>query len=231
MKAKIKGAYDFLNRHKWYIYGATAVLIIVLIATNKWNGGYSHASGILPPQYEIRAGQQNFKPLESPLPKWGKMVTIDAELDSSCFYSWRDWSFDRDWWDWNKLKGVTSFFGANNKTSAMVGWRPANIKGFMLTPYVNDKKGKAHYADGSDAFFIEVNQPFRVTIELQKNKAVYTFTAGDKAKTYTISQWRRPWHGIYREVGTWIGGANNEPGPYGGAATQDMKLLARMKLN
>lgn len=181
--------------------------------------------------YEIQPCQQNFNPLESPLPKFGTRFDITAILDSTCFYSYSDWKFDRDWFDWNKLKGVTAAFSANNRNTVMVGWRPSNIDNFMvLTPYINTRKGKAKFEDRSSGFVVECNKPFTVDIRIYSRQTQFTFKQGDIERKYTY-RFKRPFPTIWREVGTWIGGENNDPygQPFGGAATQYMKIEARIK--
>jgi hypothetical protein len=179
--------------------------------------------------YTIQAGEQNFKPLESPLPKVGRSFEITGIFDSTAYYSYASWSFDKDWFDWNKLKGVTCAASANNKSTVMVGFRPSNIDGFMVvTPYINDRKERAKYEPLGSGFVVECNKKFKVKINIYSKQTQFIFEQGNNKRSYTY-KFKRPFFPIWREVGTWMGGANNEPGRFGGYATQYMEIQARLK--
>jgi|GEM_PF-6879906 len=170
-------------------------------------------------EYNIKQGKQNFSPTESIWPIYRpKGFDLVAVLDSSCWYSQEDWTYDvdGDWYDWNKLKGITNYFTPNNHTSALIAWRPDTIPyHFQIAPYTNYPK--ATWTVG-DPVVVAANMPINCSADFSKRKVEYTIQ--DQETTHGFA--RRIWFG--RETGTWMGGANNSEGPFGGPASKDMWL-------
>lgn len=170
-------------------------------------------------QYNVKKGKQNFSPNESLWPVYRpKGFQLTAVLDSSCWYSQEDWTtdLDRDWYDWNKLKGVTNYFTANNHTSALIAWRPDEKENhFQIAAYTNFPK--TNWIVG-EPVIVKAGQEFSAEGMISRRKVNYTIQ--DQKTEHPFA--RRIWFG--RETGTWIGGANNSEGPFGGEASQDMKM-------
>lgn len=180
-------------------------------------------------RYTIKAGKQNFKPREPIFPRCAKGFEIKALLDESCWWSSEDWQGDRDRQDWNKLAGITSAFSANNKRSAMIAWRPADAPNtFLLTAYTNDKKGGwQHGRTGLEAITVHAGETFKAEVfineELLRYEADYRIITA-RGEFWCNHKFDKPLFNFYRRIGTWIGGANNSPGDFGGEASQDMSL-------
>ena len=176
-------------------------------------------------KYTIQPGQQNFKPLDSFWPRFNvKKFTVLARFAPSCYYSLQDWEGDRDWYDWNKLKGVTDFFSANNSRSCMVAWRPhVSDNHIEISAYVNYPGSEIKV---QPLGVIECGKIFEVTVRMRGDESEFSYSDGE-TETTAFLRYRRAW--VSREVGTWVGGAGNAEGPYGGAATQYMELEAEVK--
>jgi len=173
-------------------------------------------------KYTIKKGKQNFKPLDNFLPKFGKKrFEVTFVFDESCYYSLNDWGGDNDFYDLNKLKGVTNFFSANNKQSVMLAWRPVKdaLNTFDIFAYVNQKNGDFSYS-WLGHVMAGIEETF--WLEWEKSKAIF----GWKNETYWEEEIKRPC--VMRGIGTWIGGENNSKGEFGGVASQDMSLIAKM---
>ena len=179
--------------------------------------------------YKIKAGQSNFNPIENPLPRFGvDGFEMAIRFDRSAWWSPEDWQGDKDRNDWNKGKGVTWYLSWNDCSSAMIAWRPSGEKYvFDLMPYTNPGCGK----------WITTRNP----VQVYAGEVAYARAITNRREVYyeidyfgNITEykheWRRPWPWIAREVGTSVGGANNSPGPYGGKASQDMKIEAAFRL-
>ena len=172
--------------------------------------------------YTILPGQSNFRPLENPKPRRCSGFEVAFRFAPSCWWSVEDWEGDKDREDWNKLKGLTYFFSANNRCSAMIAWRPADdMNVFEVTAYTNDKKGGWEVT----------GQPVRIYAGEVCYARCYLGPRWIEyeveyfgVKTRYAHAWNRPWLKLFREIGTSIGGANNAEGPYGGEATQPMEM-------
>ena len=175
-------------------------------------------------EYTIAPGQSNFRPLENPAPIFMPSgFRVAFKFDPSCWYSLEDWEGDIDWYDINKLKGLTYFFSANNRCSALIGWRPAKAENtFEVMPYTNDRKGRFQFSPG---ILVYAGEMVYAESYIGPNHVEYRLKYYGVETSYK-HDFNRPWLRVFREVGTSIGGANNSPGKYGGYATQDMKLWA-----
>jgi len=175
--------------------------------------------------YTIQPGQSNFRPLDIPWPRFGvRAFEVRAMFQPSCYYSLSEWEGDDDWYDWNKLKGITEFWTPNNCRACMVAWRPdAKREWFQVAAYVNYPGTNVQVAHLG---IIPAGVPFSVRVKMRGDEAVFEYD-GDGIRKSIALAYRRPW--VCREVGTWIGGADNEPGQYGGKATKYMELLADVK--
>lgn len=172
--------------------------------------------------YEIKAGKQDFRPVSSWKPYWvSQGFDGYAILDPSCWY---DWEGDRDVKDWNKLVGITKAWTANNNHSAMIAWRPASerfvfeVCGYTNYPGVGWKAGPPVKILAGERFYFEGR--------IWKNAAKYQIE--NERVEHPFS---RHWLPVYREITPWIGGKNNEPGQYGGKASQAMSLQLQYRIH
>lgn len=174
-------------------------------------------------EYNVKKGNQNFKPNESLWPVMNpKGFKLDAMIDSSCWYSLEDWNNDRDWFDYNKLKGITNYFTANNHTSALIAWRPhTEPYKFQIAAYTNYPK--SGWTIGKPVT-VAANTIFSCEADLTKKKVTYSIQGQTTEHAFAKRIW------MARRTGTWMGGANNSDGPYGGAASKDMKMWIEFDL-
>lgn len=173
-------------------------------------------------EYTVQAEKQNFKPNESFLPYIApKGFEVLAYFDSTSWYSLEEWAGDRDWYDWNKLSGLTNAFTANNKQTVMYAWRPDSTAYLIqVAAYTNDKRG------GFTAGPVELVPCGELFIgKVNWTSEVARYTYGETAIDHKIT---RPY--VVRHTGTWIGGADNSPGPFGGRAHKEMKLRIDMRV-
>jgi len=170
--------------------------------------------------YTIKPGQWNFRPLESWRPRFVvRGFSGWAKFDES---AWFDWEGDRDARDWNKLKGLTRYIGANNHHSAIIAWRPAEERGvFEVAAYTNYPGARWIVGELVKA---KAGEKVHFEAVIYKRKVQYKIQS-----SLTGHDFRRCT--IMREIGTSIGGANNSPGEYGGKATQEMKIEVEMKIH
>lgn len=184
-------------------------------------------------KYTITEGKQNFKPIDNPFPRRAKEFQVIARLTESCYYSFEDWDQDQDWNDWNKLKGLSWFFSDNAYDSALIGWRPGEAKNtFQISPYTRNGK-ESHQALSRDkAIVVKADETFKVTVKIYRKVVHYDIETADGDHHYVTHNLKRKKPRWYREMGTWIGGANNdaEGKPYGGKATKDMTLYAKLRI-
>lgn len=188
----------------------------------------------------VNEGNQNFKPLDPFIP-FGAMLhyfKLDMHLYPSAYWSTDEWSYtdvggdmqlDRDYFDWNKGPGITRATNANNKTSVMIGWRPSGViqDAWEVCVYFNNPDGSFNQ---SKPLVLEYPGVAELHLHWEKNKIKYSLVTNSNVlnggRVDGEYEMRRPRLG-YRWVGTWIGGANNSPGPYGGEAHKRMEMAVR----
>lgn len=180
--------------------------------------------------YTVKPGKANFRPLENPLPVFNpKGFEIVFKFLPGGWCSKDDYSFiddnsksvlDKDRDDLQKIKGITHFFSANNKRTAMFafsfGDQPETYK---LFAYTNDKKGNFKW---SRPIIVESNEVVAGTCEFVDGKAVYNLAT--EGGLYLNESHDFKSFKIGREVGTYAGGANNSPGPFGGKAVKELSI-------
>lgn len=175
-------------------------------------------------EYKIKKGKQNFKPNENFWPiKLPNNVTLSMAFDSSAYWSFNDWEQDKDYFDINKGVGYTHAFSKNNSQSFFIGWRPKKDcdQTFETFIYVNDNKTKWYISESLD---VATNEVVVADLTLGTNTLEYCLKNNITELTGEL-----PWEPITlaREAGTWIGGANNSEGPYGGKSTQNMIMYGK----
>ena len=180
--------------------------------------------------YSIKKGRTAFRPMACQLPALiYSGFSFTATLDSSCWFSADDVGGDKDRADWLKLTGITSAFSLNNKRSALIAFRPTDVPDvFAITAYTNDSKGG--WKIGGPGFKIatvKAGEEFsgRMRFEQYLFTNAVSYYIDTPSGTFTATHdFDTPWHCLYREITPWWGGANNSPGPYGGAAPKDATL-------
>lgn len=188
----------------------------------------------------VKEGDHNFKPIEPILP-FGANVhffKMDMHLYPSAYWSTDDWTYrapdgsaqlDRDYFDWNKGPGITRATNANNKTSVMIGWRPLGVvrNAWEVCVYFNNPDGSFNQ---SRPLILVHPGVVELHLHWEKNKIKYSLVSNsDRLNAGRVDgeySMRRPRLG-YRWTGTWMGGDNNSPGPFGGPAFQDMQMAVR----
>ncbi len=165
--------------------------------------------------YSVHTGQTNFRPLENPLPRFNaKGFELEFLFHKGGWCSREEWGGDQDYYDWQKLKGLTGFFSLNNRNSAMFAFRYGEQEeSYQIAPYTNFK-GRWKV---SQEIIILAGQPVTVQAVFGKDKVTYYY--GPLRVEHDFK--RRL---VMREIGTYAGGANNAPGPHGGQAFKDMKI-------
>jgi hypothetical protein len=190
-------------------------------------------------QYTFTAGKHNAKPIDPVWPRvWPKGFRGSFILDKSCYFSYENWEKDTDWFDWNfKIAGMSAYFSANNKRSAIITARPAFEQDmFLVTAYTNDKKGG--FKTGTDTQKLgvlgfaageKVEYECKLTAgNLLTTHLLYTLRTGNQ-EIYISHQFDVPWHGVYRQIGSWFGGADSNRNGIGGVPTKDMKYQAEFQ--
>lgn len=174
-------------------------------------------------RYTVKPGKKNFRPIENPLPVFGaKGFEVYATFDRGGWCSIEDWNGDLDWYDWQKLKGLTRFFSPNNKQSAMFAFRfDKEPEHYQVAAYTNDEDGR----------FVASNY---VTIEAQHDsiaaKCVFDsegyahYTASTQGGEYINAKHRLKPFKLSRRIGTYAGGYDNAPGEFGGRAVKEMSI-------
>lgn len=177
--------------------------------------------------YTVKAGNTNFRPLENPLPvrkPTGFEISFIFLPGGWC--SKEDWEGDNDWKDWQKLKGITHFFSGNTRRTVMFAFRfGERPETYEICAYTNDKKGNAKWYG---SLIVDTGEQVSGWLKLEGGKAIYHLaTEGgsyfDESHSFKLFK-------LCREVGTYAGGANNSPGPYGGKAVKDMSIKIKFDI-
>lgn len=176
--------------------------------------------------YRIKAGQKNFRPLECPWPIIRPIgFEVRFRIMPGGWCSLEDWGNDRDWNDWQKIKGVTHFLSPNDRRTAMgvfsFGEEPET---YRIGAYTNDKKGNHKH---QRALVISSDQWCTLKCTFEPKLALFDFSS-QQIKVPTIKLEFNDFK-VGREVGTFAGGRNNSPGPYGGKAVKRMVMEADFK--
>lgn len=172
-------------------------------------------------EYNIAPGQWNFRPMGPWCPRLLRKMEYEFMFDPSAYYSLDDWKGDMDFYDINKLVGLTAMFSANNKQSALLGWRPSEVKLYIeLFAYTNDKSGSWR---ATSLMRVPVNQKVWASINWENDQVTYQVKFEDARETVTHPL-PLPTLNLVRPVTLSFGGANNSEGPYGGAAPKHIKI-------
>lgn len=177
--------------------------------------------------FTIHPGQRNFQPHEFLRPFWkpsGFELAFRFHLGGWC--SLDDWEGDKDWYDWQKLAGLTHFLSANNRRTAMYAFRFGEVpETYEVCPYINDKKGGFEWGN---SIIVEADNPAQGFCDFKDGYAKFwAYQGQDQVLNYRHG-FDRP--KLMRRVGTYAGGANNSPGPHGGRALKTMRIDISFKV-
>ena len=186
-------------------------------------------------RYKVKKGKQAFRPSVSFCPRWAMGFELTSRLTPSCWWSAEDWQGDADRSDWNKLGGMTFALSRNNRTAALIAWRPADLRNtFLITGYTNDSKGGWQVGAESIGYLVvSAGDTFTCTARLEQSMVAthvrYEIQNDTGESIWFYHQFDSPILPLYRQVCAWIGGANNAPGDYGGEAHKRMVLYKDFK--
>lgn len=173
--------------------------------------------------YTVQPGQTNFKPAEPIWPVFGVHgFKLKAKILPGGWCSREEWDGDGDWSDWWKLAGITYWLSRNNKRSAMIALRfGVEPETWDIAAYTNDKQHARGWA-ASAPLIINSGELLQAECNLIGNCAQYG-VIGEQSHSIHVG------HGIkgfstVRRIGTYAGGNNNSPGPFGGEATKPLSI-------
>jgi len=186
-------------------------------------------------EYNISPGQSNFRPLDPVGLSRKKDFRFQVAFHHSCYFSLEDYEDDRDWEDVNKLVMATLAYTGNNHNAYGVGFMPDSEAGkILVTPYTNfpgtdfTTNREESISVGTAASLMEaIHAGLVVEGEVRQDRRKVNYEIMLNGQRLEVShpfksKWFMPW--IARRVGTYMGGANNSPGRFGGQAHKDMKL-------
>jgi len=173
--------------------------------------------------FKIKKGQSNFRPFESPLPIFGaKGYEARIKMVRGGWSSLEDWGGDKDWMDWQKGVGLTSFFSKNNQDSSFIAFSfGKEEETYNFAPYTNFPKEKIIFP--KNKIVVSAGEWLDVKVTLEKSK-LYYYLSTENDFIYEVHDFKKNF-GITRRVGTFAGGANNSEGEHGGVAFKDMEML------
>ena len=196
-------------------------------------------------RYSVKAGNHLFCPIRSLTPYRKHDFAGFVEFDSSAYVHPVEWSYehedgvslDYDYFDWNKLAGLTGYLSRPNRNSVMIAWRWAVDRPycFELAAYTNDRKG-----DWRVSYEEKDEQGLRKTVTVcagerawffgkeHRGMMLYTLVGPANRPVVVEHPWRRPW--VVAEINTWFGGANNAAGPFGGVPHRDLFVDLHMEI-
>lgn len=172
--------------------------------------------------YQIKPGQKNFRPFENPLPRFGaRGFELNFMIESGAWCSLEDWQGDRDYYDWQKLKGLTSYFSSNNRRTAMFAFRfgvePETYQLVSYTNYPGKRRGTGQILTFKADELVFTQAVFAA------EEAIFYYGPHRMAHDFRAGY-------VMREVGTYPGGANNADGPHGGRALKAMTIKAEFTI-
>jgi len=178
--------------------------------------------------YTVKAGETNFRPLERLLPYWSPAgFSLIATIHPGAWASLEEFGGDQDRADWQKLKGLSSFFSGNNKETAYIAFNYDDEPGFYRAVGYTNFPGSAWVA-GKPVRFKE-GEPLYAQADFWRGRVRYQLSSayGNESYYHDFLK-RKPL--LAREAGTYAGGANNSPGPHGGKAFKDMSIDVSFKV-
>lgn len=191
-------------------------------------------------RYLFEPGKHNAKPLEPIWPRFASGFTGEFVLHKSCWFSKDEWQNDNDYYDWNfKIIGITSALSLNNRASAIIAARPIDEENrFIVTGYTNDRKGgfqTGQHTEAIGVLIVEAEQKCVVRCNIKrrgwrKHRVEYAISNGLNS-IYVKHDFDAPWHGLYRQIGTWFGGSDSDGNGIGGVPHKPMSLHASIRID
>lgn len=182
--------------------------------------------------YTVKKGQSNFRPYEPIWPIFGaRGFEVEFEFVPGGWSSPAEWTvdgvLDADRGDYQKLAGLTNFFSGNGSNTAFTGFFPGDEpETWVVGAYVN-YPGSAFKFDQKNTIVVRSGDTGAIVCAFSGGKARYKLIAGSTVKE-TSFDFRKS--RIMRQAGTFAGGSNNSPGPYGGVAIKDMAVRIGFKV-
>lgn len=177
-------------------------------------------------EYKIKAGDKDWCPKEFPklwyVRRGGKFV-FEFSFDESCAY---DWKGDQDQKDWNKIGGLTRKLLKRHDNSIMAAWRYNQAKDKVEITIYSHVDGKRKVGDkhGEVMLNVDYGEIGRVIFEVTGHVILASVKNENNTITRKVShRFPRRWRWAWR-LGSWFGGEDNSPGPYGGVPDHDMKM-------
>ena len=173
-------------------------------------------------RFKIKKGQKLFRPLIR-IPKTTKNLTgfeLSFKIERGAWASLEEWKGDKDWYDWMKLGGFTSFFSKNNSDSCLIGFRYGQEpETYEVTGYTNYPNTKFLFGvKPNEIAAVEAGKWYSVRVKIKGGKAMYTLPNGAKVEfPFKV-------RGLMRSVAPYPGGSNNSEGEFGGIAFKNIKL-------
>lgn len=192
--------------------------------------------------YEIEKGSPRWHPVGFNI--FRNFRTMRWEFyptDSMIFnYEYRDPEYgvlrtDEDWKDWKKIGGISLANWRNlrnifqkNRDAIMLAWRwNVELEVHECCLYVNEKGRNVPY-EGLNILRMHDNEPpviFEIDRLNKREYACWLYRMGQNRKHVNrIIVRARDRFNLYSWINPWYGGANNSPGPWGGAAPKDMGM-------
>ena len=189
-------------------------------------------------KYTIKKGHQCWQPhsiFPSVLSDFNELIwTVTPHASMEFDYEYEG-ELDADWADWKKIGGISLVNWKNlqnlfvkNKDAIMMAhrWNPT-IGVHEFAVYENDR-GKNIAYERPDQLLRTIAGT-RISMKLVKVHArrykafLYVTSNGpDSVNSFIINT--RQVFTMYSLINPWYGGANNAPGPWGGAAPRDMEM-------
>ena len=181
-------------------------------------------------KYRIKSGKSNFWPLE---PWWlifnpkgfEGLITFPEEA----YTSFEEWKRDKDWYDKNKLSGLTQFYTFNDHNASLTffNWGE-EMNTFEIGGYTNYPGSQFQW---SEPLVFKAKEIAYYQCKFIGNEAHYTLTRlSDGYQITWVTPFKQSSRWLMRRVGTSIGGANNSEGEYGGKSTKDFYLHSRFRI-
>jgi hypothetical protein len=172
--------------------------------------------------YKIKKGEKNYSPMESWLPIFYPDGFEVYFRFNEGWSSLEEWGGDKDWNDYQKLKGLTKYVTLNNYHSAIIAFNYNKEEDhYNIFPYVN-YPGKEFKIE-KNHIVVKKGEIGYAKVEIKKKKVLFTLKdAHGTTLTFEYPFVKRML--VARELGTYPGGGNNSEGPYGGAAFKDADI-------
>ena len=189
--------------------------------------------------YTIKKGQTDWRPRDRfRLLAGFDSLTWTVTPNKSMQFNYVDPITDKldpDAFDWKKIGGISLVNWRNpwnaimkDRDSIMMAWRwNPTLSVHEFAVYVNEAGDNIAYENAGQLLRTIAGTRISMQITRQTHRnyraALYVDSQGPKSvNAFEIETRQR--FGLYSLIGPWYGGKNNAPGPWGGAAPQDMTI-------